>query len=135
VADKPVAGDQLYVVPPLPVSVVDDPAQIATDDPALIVGIGLTVTVTFAVLLQPKEEPVNAYVVVRVGVAVTLAPVVADKPVAGDQLYVVPPLPVSVVEVPAQIATDDPALIVGIGLTVTVTFAVLLQPKEEPVNV
>jgi len=123
------------VVPPLPVSVVEVPAQIATSDPALIVGIGLTVTVTFAVLLQPNEEPVNVYVVVRVGVAVTLAPVVADKPVAGDQLYVVPPLPVSVVEVPAQIATSDPALIVGIGLTVTVTFAVLLQPNEAPVNV
>ena len=68
--------------------------------------------------------------------AVTLAPVVADKPVAGDQLYVVPPLPVSIVDDPAQIATDDPALIVGIGLTVTVTFAVLMHPVDDvPVNV
>ena len=42
---------------------------------------------------------------------------------------------VNVVDVPLQIATSDPPLITGIGLTVTVTVAVLLQPKDVPVTV
>jgi hypothetical protein len=63
-------------------------------------------------------------VVVVVGVAVTLAPVVADKPVAGDHEYVVAPLVVSVVDEPLHIATDDPALTVGKALTVIVAVAV-----------
>ena len=66
--------------------------------------------------------------VVTVGLAVTLAPTVADKPVAGDHAYDVElPLAVKPVEKPVQIATLDPALIVGSGLTVTVTLDVLLQ--------
>jgi hypothetical protein len=64
--------------------VVEEPAQMATFAPALIEGIGLTVTVTVAVLLQPNDEPVKVYVVVTVGDAITLAPVVAERPVAGD---------------------------------------------------
>jgi hypothetical protein len=57
----------------------------ATFAPALIDGIGLTVTVTVAVLLQPNEVPVKVYVVVTVGDAMTLDPVVAERPVAGVQ--------------------------------------------------
>ena len=67
--------------------------------------------------------------------AVTLAPVVPDKPVDGLQEYVVPPVAVSVVEEPLQIATPEPAPMEGIALTVTVTVAVLLQPLVVPVTV
>jgi len=51
-----------------------------------VVGVGVTVTVTLAVLKQPfASVPVTKYVCVEVGDAVTGVPVVADKPVAGDQ--------------------------------------------------
>jgi len=53
VAERPVEGVQEYVVPPVAVSVVDEPLQIATDEPAPIVGSAFTVTVTDEVLLQP----------------------------------------------------------------------------------
>ena len=69
------------------------------------------------------------------GLAVTLAPVVPDNPVDGDHEYVVPPVAVNVVDEPLQMATPEPALIVGIALTVTVTVAVLLQPLVVPVTV
>jgi hypothetical protein len=49
-------------------------------------GKGFTVTVTCAVPVQPLVVPVTVYVVVAVGFAVTVDPVVGDKPVAGLQL-------------------------------------------------
>jgi hypothetical protein len=56
----------------------------ATSAPALIEGIGLTVTVTVAAVLHPGDEvPVTVYIVVTDGEALTLAPVVAVSPVAG----------------------------------------------------
>jgi len=49
------------------------------------IGQWVTVTVTDALLLQVFDAvPVTVYEVVDDGLAVTLAPVVADKPVAGD---------------------------------------------------
>jgi hypothetical protein len=66
--------------------VVDEPVQIAILEPALIAGKLFTVTVFAAVLLQPEAlVPVTVYVVVIEGVAVTLAPLVAESPVAGNQ--------------------------------------------------
>ena len=47
---------------------------------------GVTVTVTVAVAEQDPVVPVTVYVVVVVGLAVTVAPVVEDKPVEGDQV-------------------------------------------------
>ena len=49
---------------------------------------GLTVTVTFAVPEQPGKGsvPVIVYVDVAAGLAVTVAPVVALKPPAGDHV-------------------------------------------------
>ena len=44
---------------------------------------GLTVTVTVAVLEQPEVVPVTVYVVVEPGLAVTEEPVVALRPVPG----------------------------------------------------
>ena len=82
VADNPVPGAQVYVLPPVAANVVYEPVHIATLDPPPIVGKGLTVTVTAAVFTQPLL-PVTVYVVVEVGLAVTFAPVVADKPVPG----------------------------------------------------
>ena len=57
------------------------------------------------------------------GLAVTVAPVVADKPVAGDHEYVDAPLAVNVTLLPAQIAPGTAGLTVTLGnaLTVTVT--------------
>ena len=72
-------------MPPVVVSVAEVPAQILTPAPVLIDGNGLIVTVTLDVSLHPDAfVPVTVYVVVIVGMAVTLAPVDADKPAAGD---------------------------------------------------
>ena len=62
---------------------------------------------------------------VVVGFAVTVAPVVADKPVAGLHVYVVAPLAVSDVLLPLQIvAVVGETVTVGFGFTVTVTVVV-----------
>ena len=54
---------------------------------AVISGAVVTVTVTVAVLVHPlASAPVTVYVVVTAGEAVTTAPVVADRPLAGLQL-------------------------------------------------
>jgi hypothetical protein len=71
-------------VPPLDVNVNVEPAQIGELLPAVGVGNAFTVTVTVPVLVQPAAVvPVTVYVIVEVGLAVTVAPVVDDKPVAG----------------------------------------------------
>ena len=51
--DKPVAGDHVNDVPPVALKPVDDPVQIATFDPAPIVGSAFMLTVLLAVLVQP----------------------------------------------------------------------------------
>jgi hypothetical protein len=51
--DSPVEGIQEYVVPPVAVSVVDEPIQIDVVGPTVIVGSEFTLTVTVAVLWQP----------------------------------------------------------------------------------
>ena len=63
-----------------------------------------------------------------VGLAVTELPVVPDKPVAGVQLYVVAPLAVSVVELPAHIVGELTEM-VGNGFTVTTAL-----PETVPVH-
>ena len=84
VADNPVPGDQAYVEAPLAVSGVLVPVQIVTDG-QVIVGIAFTVTVVVPIPTQPNAlVPVIVYVVVVVGLAVTVVPVVALNPVAGD---------------------------------------------------
>ena len=56
------------------------------------------------------------------GLADTVVPVVADKPVAGDQLYDVPPLAVNSELLPKQIEGDaGVTVIAGSGFIVTVT--------------
>jgi hypothetical protein len=73
-------------------------------------------------------------VVVEDGEAVTLLPVVADRPVEGAHVYVVPPVPLITVELPLQIVAAPVAAIGGL-LMVTVLVAVLLQPLRVPVTV
>lgn len=54
------------------------------DGLTVMVGKGFTVTVTVFVFTHPfASVPVTVYVVVEVGFAVTVAPVVEDKPVEG----------------------------------------------------
>ncbi len=127
VALKPVLGDQVYVFAPLAVSVVLAPLQMLGEF-TLTVGIGKIVTVAVAVFKHPfTAVPVIVYVVVVVGFAVTLAPVVALSPVLGDQVYVFAPLAVSVALAPLQIL-GELTVIVGNGRTVTVVVVVFKQP-------
>jgi len=81
--------------------------------------------------------PVTVYVVVVVGVAVTVAPVVEDKPVAGLQLYVVAPLAVSETLLPIHNAADEGVtMTVGVGFTVIIAVAVFVHPfASVPVTV
>jgi hypothetical protein len=72
-------------VAPLAVSGVDCPLQIAADV-TVTIGSGFTFTVTCVDAVHPLlSVPVTVYVEVEVGFAVTVEPVVALSPVAGDQ--------------------------------------------------
>ena len=72
---------------------------------------------------------------VEEGLALTLAPVVALKLVLGDQLYVVAPLAVKVVELPGHIVGGADKLTVGVVFTVTTTVAGALgHPVVVPVT-
>src|ERR1700752_3997221 len=102
---------------------------------AVTTGIGFTVTVTCVVAVQPSVLPVTVYVVVEVGLAVTVEPMLALKLVAGLHEYVLAPLAVRVVNCPVQIGEGVATLITGIGFTVTVTCAVAVQPSASPVTV
>lgn len=84
---KPADGVQVYDVAPPAVRLTVLPAHtVAGDGTTVTVGVGFTVMVTEAVELHVPEVPVIVYVVVTVGLAVTLAPVVVLNPVAGAQL-------------------------------------------------
>jgi len=141
VAPAPNEPLQLNVVPvisELAVSSVLAPKQISFGFAvAVIVGNGLTVTVTSAVPVHPaKVVPVTVYVVVEVGLTVTVGLVPREL----DQLNVVlviSELAVSSVLAPKQISFGFAvAVIVGNGLTVTVTSAVPVHPaKVVPVTV
>ena len=100
------------------------PVQIVVFDSPLIVGSGFTVTTVDTEELQPSDVPVTVYVVDTVGVAVTVAPVEAERAVDGAHVYVVAPLAVIVPELPVQIVSPVAMFVVGIGLTVTVRVCV-----------
>lgn len=81
-----VAGDQLYVLAPLAVIVVDDPRQRLVALLNVMVGNAFTVIERVAVLLHPLAlVPVTVYITDTVGVVVIGVPVVAASPVDGDQ--------------------------------------------------
>lgn len=127
-------GIQLYVAAPLPVSVVELPAQMVPPEVVVVtVGVGFTVMMRVAVAVQPLLVPVTVYVVVPVGVTVTVVPV----RLPGIHVYVVAPFAVIVVELPEQIvALEVVVVIVGVGFTVMVRVAVFVQPfAAVPVSV
>jgi len=107
----------------------------ATLEPPLTAGSGFTETITNASAVPQLLVPVTVYIVVTVGVAVTLVPVVADNPAPGIHTYVTPPVAESAADVPKHIATFDPAPTIGVAVTDTVTVAELLHPDEVPVTV
>ena len=109
------------------------PAQIVGEF-TVTVGVGFTVTKEVTEAVQVPVVPTIVYVVVTVGLAVTLAPVVALNPVEGDQLYVVAPAEVKVVEAPLQIVGEF-TVTVGVGFTVTTEVTVPVQPAVVPVIV
>jgi hypothetical protein len=86
---KPVTGLHEYVEAPPAVNVVPVPPKHIWPEPAVTfsVGVGLTVIVIFALSEQPPPEvPITVYVRVEPGLAVTLLPVVALRPVPGFQI-------------------------------------------------
>ena len=85
VALSPVAGDQLYVVAPAAVNVIEDPLQMV-GELTVTVGVGVTVTVITTGALVQVPVPTTLYVVVTVGLATTELPVVELNPVPGVQL-------------------------------------------------
>ena len=96
-------GDHEKLVAPLAVKFTEPPRQYDADNGVMLtVGEVFTVTVTLVVPVQPDVVPVTVYMVVDAGLAVTVAPVVELRPVAGDQLYVVAPDAVRLTEPPVQ---------------------------------
>jgi hypothetical protein len=85
---KPAAGVQLYVVAPLAVRLTEPPEQTAGADGVTDkVGVGLTLIAILVVSLQPVASvPITVYVVAVLGLAVTTAPVVEFKLLAGLQV-------------------------------------------------
>ena len=97
------------------------------------VNVDTTEILTVCVPAQPLAlVPVTVYVVELPGVAVTVAPVVALNPVEGVHEYVPPaPAPLAVIGTfpPGHmLGLGGVTVIVGVGLTVTTTVAVLLHP-------
>lgn len=86
--------------------------------------------------LHVPVVPVTVYVTEAAGVAITEAPVVLFKPVAGLQAYVVAPLATRPVFEPEQIAEEGGVTITtGAAPTVTITVLLLVQVPFEPITV
>ena len=69
------------------------------------------------------------------GLAVTLAPVVALKPLAGDHVYELALEAERLVLPPLQMVTPGEIPKIGLAFTVTITVVVFWQPAEVPVMV
>ena len=118
-------GIQVYEFPPVAVSVAQLPGQTAVGfATAVLVGSGLTTSMTVRVELHPEVRPVTVYVVVTVGDTTTV-PVVR---LPGIHVYEVAPDAVSVLDCPRQITVGEAdAITVGTGTTLTFFSAVLVQ--------
>ena len=123
-ADKLVVGVHVYVAPPEAVKVAPTPGQAAP----LFTVTGIlppTVTVAGAVALQPVKVPeapsmdVTVYVVVTVGLASVLGPVVTLNLVDGVHVYVGVKVLVVVV-VAVKVADEAPPGHIAPGVAVTV---------------
>ena len=95
-----IAGDHVPVIPF--VEVVGKVKAVPAHSGPIAAKVGVTgcvtVTVDVAVPEPHAPTPVTVYVVVAEGVAITVAPVVVFKPVAGVQVCVLPPLAVRVAD-------------------------------------
>ena len=101
----------------------------------LTIGTEVIVTITVAVSEQVAELlPTTVYVVVTVGFAVTVEPVVALNPVDGDHEYVAAPVAVRVPLKPMQIVIGL-TVTNGKGETVTRATAVVVPHVLVPVTV
>lgn len=122
-------GFHVYVAAPVAFNVAVLPLQIVVGDAvALIVGKGLTTTVTVALLVHAPLVAMAVNVVVTDGVTIIEVPV---KP-PGFQVKLGEPLAVSVAEPPTQMAVGEAAiLIIGAVFTVTLTTAEFVQPAAE----
>ncbi len=69
------------------------------------------------------------------GFALTILAVLELSDVLGNQLYVLAPLAVRVVEVPEQIVKLGVNVIVGVVLTLRVVTAVFVQELDVPITV
>ena len=95
----------------------------------------VTVTVTFAVPVQPAAlVAVTVYVVVVEGLAVTVAPDVAERPVEGDQAYVEAPDAVRET-FPPEVIEGDAGVITTVGLALTVAEPVAKYWVAAPLDV
>ena len=100
------------------------PATTGTAGLIVIAGIAFTVTATVALDTVPYElVPLTVYVVLVVGLATTMAPLVLLKPVEGDHEYVLTPPAVKVTLLPAQ-------KVAVVGLTVTTGDNTVKVPEE-----
>jgi hypothetical protein len=113
-------------VEPANVDVVIDPVQApqaAGEGVNETTGTGFTVIVANVEVEHPPFVPVIVYVVVVVGLRTTVEDVIPP----GVQVYVVAPVAVIVVVIPAQIVCEF-TVTTGFGITVTVDVAVEVQP-------
>ena len=117
-------------MPPDAVKEVVPPAQILSLPVILAVKEPPTVITAVEVLLQPDADvPVTVYVIVLPGLAVTLAPVVALKPVPGLHVYVDAPDATKLTLPLVQILADEGVIVtVGIGSTITISVVSFIQP-------
>jgi hypothetical protein len=113
------------------------PEQMVADTGLILTtGGALTVTTIVWVAVHVPLFPVTVYVVVTEGEAVTEAPVVALRPAAGAQVYVVAPLAVTNEPVPLHIVSDAGAIVtVGEGFTFITLVTASVQPTFVPVTV
>jgi branched-subunit amino acid ABC-type transport system permease component len=106
-----------------------DCPQFSSVDVAVAVTV-TTSTVAEVVAEQPLASEISMlYVVVAVGLAITLAPVVEDNPAAGDHVKLDPPVAVSVTVFPEQIVGFEGVTETAILLTFTVT---VVEPEHVP---
>ena len=127
---RPIAGDHVYESAPVANKLTELPEQIVAEL-TLIVGEVLTVTTLVLVDEQPADDtPITVYVVLVVGLAVTVLPVIALIPVEGVQLQVAAPVAVSVPLNPLQILNAGVDVSAGNGLTVTTDVVLPVQPFE-----
>ena len=118
------------MVAPVTVKVVLCPEQIVAEEAlTLSVGVVVTVTVTvLTVLVQPPVVPLTEYTVVEAGLTTLVA---ADPD--GNQVYVVAPLAVKVVEVLLQIVVPV-GVTVSTGVVPVVTVTVFAAPAQLPLE-